>query len=95
MSEISFVKYSPAAMTITVINNVDGPTAFNVNCYVKLKRGNLIVDDGRAGFGCLEEGELRKEDAKFRDLTETDVVDYKEILLSWYNAEGIYYYETN
>ena len=95
MSDISFEKYGPAAVTITVINNGDGPTVFDVSCYVKLQRGNFIVDDGSAGSGCLEEGEFRKEDAKFRDLTETDVVDYKEILLSWYDAEGIYNYETN
>lgn len=94
MSDISFENYSPAIMTIAVINNGDGPTAFDVSCYVKLKRGNFIVDDGSAGYGCLDEGELREEDMKFWDLEETDVVGYKEILLSWYDAEGGYYYET-
>jgi hypothetical protein len=93
IAHISFEHYGYATMSIKVVNDGDGPTAFGVSCSVKLKDGNLIVDDGFAEFGTLEEGEEREEDVIFFDLEETEVINRKIIFLSWYDAEEGYYYE--
>ena len=93
IADISFNQFGYATMSIKVVNNGDGPTAFSVNCYVKLKKGELILDDGSAYFGTLKEGESREEDVIFFDLEEADVINHKEIILSWYDAEEGFYYE--
>ena len=91
MSEISFEHYSYADMSVTIKNNGDGPTAFDVGCYIKLKNGNLILDDGYGDFGTLDEGEAREEGIRFYDLEESDKIGYMEIVIYWYDAEGDFY----
>ncbi len=78
-------------MTITVINDGDGPTAYHVGCILRLKNGNHILDDGLALFGTLYNGESRSDEIWFSDLKESDKISSKEILLYWYDAEGNYY----
>ena len=78
-------------MTITVINDGDGPTAMHVGCYVRLKNGNHILEDGLASFGTLYQGESRSDKIWFSNLDETDIITEKEIILYWYDAEENYY----
>jgi len=93
VSSVEFPESGFPKMTVTVVNRGDGPTAFSIGCYVKLKNGNYILDDGCAGFGTLLDGESRSEEIKFFDLEKSDYITSREITLYWYDAEGIYYYE--
>lgn len=92
ISEVEFPPYPKfPQMTITVINNGDGPTAMHVGCYVRLKNGNHILKDGIALFGTLYEGESRSDEIWFSGLKPTDIITKKEITLYWYDAEDNYY----
>jgi hypothetical protein len=95
IQQISDVEFPPypkfPKMTITVINDGDGPTAMHVGCYVRLKNGNYILEDGIALFGTLYNGESRTDEIWFSGLEETDIINSKEITLYWYDAENNYY----
>jgi hypothetical protein len=81
-------------ITITVINNGDGPTAYHTGCIIRFKNGNHILDDGIAVFGTLYNGESRSDEVWFSDLEETDIVTSRELILYWYDAENNYYEST-
>lgn len=86
------VQYSGfSTMTYTVINNGGGPTALGISIYVKLKKGNYIVDEGGVGFGVLERGESKSETIWLRKVRSNSEYDHIEVLLSWYDAQGCYY----
>lgn len=86
------VQYSGfSTMTYTVINNGGGPTALGISVYVKLKKGNYIVDEGGVGFGVLERGESKSETVWLRKVRSNSEYDHIEVSLSWYDAQGCYY----
>lgn len=78
-------------LSITVINDGGGPTAMHVGCYVRLKNGNHILQDGIASFGTLYDGESRTDEIWFSGLEKTDIITSIEYVLYWYDAEGNYY----
>ena len=80
-------------MTITVENNGDGPTAFDIGCAVRLKSGNYIADESTAYFGYLEINESKTEQIRFTKVKEEDDFVNTDIVLFWYDAEGTYYCE--
>lgn len=92
-SAIVFPETGFPYMTIKVKNNGDGPTAYSVSFYIKLKNGDYIVDDGDTEVGTLEYKESRTGKIKFPHLKETEVFSSREITLYWYDAEGGYYYQ--
>ncbi len=93
-TEIFFRDFGFTTMTITVENDGDGPTAFDIGCAVRLKSGNYIADESTAYFGYLEINESKTEEIWFTKVKEEDDFVNTEIVLFWYDAEGTYYFET-
>ena len=78
-------------LDMTVVNNGDGPTAFNIGYFIKLKKGNYIVDQGALGFGTLRHRESISGSARFYSATSSSDYDHIEAVLYWYDAQGTYY----
>ena len=78
-------------ISVTVENDGDGPIAFNVSYFIKLKKGNHIVDQTGLFFGSLEQHESLTETSRFSKTTYLSDYDHIEAVLYWYDAENRYY----
>jgi hypothetical protein len=76
---------------MTVKNVGDGATAYDVGCYVELKKGTTIVDRGSAYFGTLEPGISAIDKAVFSEIVTHAEYESTKITLYWYDAENNYY----
>jgi hypothetical protein len=90
---MNFQKTGFTTLQITVVNNGDGPTAYNIGCSVRLKYGDYIVDESSAYFGYLNSNESKTEEAIFTKVKSSYDYSYMEINLYWYDADGDYYQE--
>jgi hypothetical protein len=81
-----------STMTFKVENNGDGPTAYDISIYVKLKKGNYIVDESGINMGTLEQGESKSEDVTFTKVKSNSEYDKVEVNFYWYDAQGTYYH---
>ena len=86
-------KYPWSKMGISVENYGEGPTAFNINCYVKLKNGNLVVDESSIYLGTLKQSEIKKDSLTFVKLKNPTEFSTMEIILSWEDVESKVYSE--
>jgi hypothetical protein len=75
----------------TVRNDGDGPTAFNIGYFIKLKNGNHIVDHTGLFFGTLRHNESITETIWFTKIKSLSEYTTKEAVLYWYDAENTYY----
>ncbi|MGH7601606.1 MAG: hypothetical protein ACREOI_35035 [bacterium] len=80
-----------ARMEITVANTGDGATAYNVRFFIKLKKGNTIIDSDGTSFGTLKAGEAALGEVWFSRIETHSEYDNAESKLYWYDAEGGYY----
>jgi hypothetical protein len=80
----------PAKIVMTVRNSGDA-TAYNVECDVKLKSGNRIVDEGVVYFGTLGSQESYTQDESFWSISTH--ADYATAYyhLYWYDSQGGYH----
>lgn len=90
-TEIHIPSFGFPTMDITVKNNGDGPTAYDIGCYIKLKKGNHVVDEGGASFGTLYDRESKTERALFTKLRNASDYTTMEVTLYWYDANEHYY----
>ena len=90
---MDFKKSGFTKMQITVVNDGDGPTAYNIGCSIRLKYGDYIVDESSAYFGYLNENESKTEEAIFTKIKDSYEYSYMEINLYWYDADSNYYQE--
>ena len=68
------------------IKNIGNKTGWNVACTVYAKKGNFIVDTGRAffaGLGSIRSGDKTSDDAFFFNLNSHDEYDTLEYELDW------------
>lgn len=75
----------------TVINDGDGPTAFDIALSLKLKNGSHIVDRGGIWFGTLRKGESITKQIWFVSAATPGDFSSVEQELYWYDAEGTFY----
>lgn len=78
-------------ISVTVQNDGDGPTAFDIGYSIKLKKGNHIVDQTGLYFGTLKQGETITEKRWFTKIESLTEYDNIEAVLYWYDAENRYY----
>ncbi len=83
-----------AEVDMTVANSGSGGTAIDVNCSVKLKSGNLIVDESGVGIGMLESNEARRVTILFTEIQNHNEYDQAVYYLWWYDAQGGYHDKT-
>ena len=76
---------------VRVQNTGEGPTAYNIGCYIKLKQGDFIVDQNGCGFGTLREGESVEYSVYFSKAKSSNDYSYMEVKLYWYDAQNKYY----
>jgi hypothetical protein len=80
----------PAKISMTVGNTGDA-TAFDVECEIKLKSGNTIVDEGFIYFGTLASHESYAQDARFWNITSHSEYSSAEYHLFWFDSQGEYH----
>lgn len=88
LSPVDIPDFGFATMDVTVKNTGKGATAYQVTVFVKLKRGNFIVDEAYGYYGTLEQGESKIEELWFTDLENDSDYTSKEVSLEWYDASG-------
>lgn len=76
---------------ITVRNDGDGPTAFHIGYFIKLKNGNHIVDQTGIYLGTLRYNESVTEEVWFTKVKKLSEYDQTETVLYWHDAENKYY----
>jgi len=80
----------PAKIAVTVKNRSDA-TAYDVECDIKLKSGNTIVDEGAVSFGTLEGGESMTGEAWFWKISTHGDYANAAYHLFWYDSQGTYH----
>ena len=80
----------PAKIAVTVENRSDA-TAYDVQCDIKLKTGNMIVDQGSVFLGTLEGGESITGEAWFWNIKTHSDYSSAAYHLSWYDSQGNYH----
>jgi hypothetical protein len=80
----------PAKIAITVRNSGDA-TAYGVECDIKLKSGNTIVDEGIVYYGTLVSQESYSQDASFWKINSHTDYATTEYHLYWYDSQGGYH----
>lgn len=77
----------PATISMTVRNTGDA-TAFDVECQIKLKSGNTILDENAIYFGTLSSGESYAQHASFWNIHSHSDYGTAEYYLYWYDSQG-------
>ena len=80
----------PAKISLTVKNGGEA-TAYDVECDIKLKSGNTIIDEGIVYFGTLESQESCAEEAWFMKIATHSEYSTTEYHLFWYDSQGDYH----
>ena len=80
----------PAKIAMTVRNSGDA-TAYDVECDVKPKSGNTIVDKGVIYFGTLESHESYTQDESFWSISSHTDYSTAEYHLYRYDSQGDYH----
>lgn len=84
-------KYRFSYIDFVIENNGEGPTAYNIHLYVKLKMGNLIVSQNTENAGSLLKDESVKVSVLIPSIEENIVYDNIDTHLYWYDSEGTFY----
>jgi hypothetical protein len=90
-TEMDYPSFGFTKMKITVQNTGDGSTAFNIGCYIRLKKGSHIVDEATVYFGYLDYYESKTKEAVFTEIKSQSDYSYEEIKLRWYDSDGYSY----
>ncbi len=77
---------------VTVKNDGDGATAYNVGCSIKLKNGIYIVESGTGYFGTLNSGESTSDAVWFTNVKSNSDFQYADIIVYWWDSQGNYYH---
>lgn len=75
----AFAKFAKIVMTVE--NNGEGATAYDVGCIIKLKTGNTIIETSSAYFGTLKSGEAAIGVAAFSRIEKPSEYGYAEYKL--------------
>jgi hypothetical protein len=80
-----------SSIAFTIENDGNGNAAYHVGVAVKLKNGNVIVDEGFASISSLEKGESIVENVTFVKVNSASEYNTVAVRLYWYDYDNGYY----
>lgn len=80
-----------STISFTIENDGEGGVANSIGVSVKLKNGNLIVDEGSAFVSSLQKGESIISDVRFTKIKSTSDYSSAVVRLYWYDSDGGFY----
>ena len=91
VKEVDGSDYSFAKIIVTVKNDGDGATAYNIGCTIQLKNGSYIVETESGYFGTLQQGESTSDEILFANIKTRADYQTLNITLYWWDSQDTYY----